>query len=70
MIEEGRFDNNPRYWIPKLMRTVERDKQTSKTLEFEGWKVVRFWESEIINSPKVAAECVYRIVNERKVRKK
>ncbi|GGF15348.1 hypothetical protein GCM10011399_06450 [Subtercola lobariae] len=37
---------NADYWIPKLERNVERDRETTFKLESLGWVVLRFWEHE------------------------
>lgn len=35
---------NPAYWLPKLQRNRERDRQLSRELRKAGWTVVRCWE--------------------------
>ena len=35
---------NKQYWIPKLTRNIERDKDNYKKLSDQGWKVVIVWE--------------------------
>lgn len=35
------------YWIPKLTRNVERDKEVTDALTELGWVVLRFWESNV-----------------------
>lgn len=35
------------YWLPKLQRNVERDKEDIKLLESEGWAVLIAWECEV-----------------------
>ncbi len=37
---------NADYWGPKLDRNIERDRETTATLESAGWTVLRFWEHE------------------------
>ena len=39
--------SNKGYWVEKLERNIERDKEVNKALEADGWKVIRFWEEEI-----------------------
>ena len=34
-------------WRDKIKRNIERDKQVNKTLKKDGWKVLRYWESDI-----------------------
>ena len=38
---------NVAYWERKISKNIERDKLVNKTLRKEGWKVLRFWESDI-----------------------
>lgn len=35
---------NPDYWLPKLARNVERDREHDAALADHGWRVVRIWE--------------------------
>ena len=35
------------YWIPKLQRNVERDKENINLLQRDGWSVLVIWECEI-----------------------
>jgi DNA mismatch endonuclease, patch repair protein len=43
--------SNPDYWIAKIQRNMERDRETTSRLQELGWTVLRFWESEIQLSP-------------------
>lgn len=47
--EERRYDfkSNKEFWIPKIERNMERDKQVNDLLIKEGWTVLRFWGNEI-----------------------
>jgi len=35
------------YWLPKLSRNIERDKQNLTVLSAAGWTVLTLWECEI-----------------------
>ena len=35
------------YWLPKIEKNVERDKQNTLVLKKNGWRVIRIWEHEI-----------------------
>jgi len=35
------------YWLPKIQKTLERDKKNAKILKNKGWRVVRIWEHEM-----------------------
>ena len=61
----GRFvlpSSNTEYWIPKINRNVERDKQNHKKLIDMGWKVLIIWESELKKN--VREYRLERIINE------
>lgn len=38
---------NSAYWIAKIERNMERDREHTRQLEEAGWRVLRVWESEI-----------------------
>ncbi len=38
--------NNATWWVEKLQRTVDRDRDTDQRLAAAGWTVVRVWEHE------------------------
>jgi DNA mismatch endonuclease (patch repair protein) len=42
--------NNRDYWIKKIKDNIERDKKNNKKLRKLGWRVFRFWETEINTS--------------------
>lgn len=39
--------SNQEYWIPKILRNVERDKENYTALENKGWRVLVVWECEL-----------------------
>jgi len=39
--------SNKGYWLPKLRRNKERDKETNIFLRKNGWHVIRIWEHEV-----------------------
>ncbi len=48
-LTEGKYipKTNAEYWIPKITRNIERDKEVNITLKEQGWIVLRFWQKEI-----------------------
>jgi DNA mismatch endonuclease (patch repair protein) len=38
---------NSAYWIAKITANIVRDRSTTARLAAAGWRVLRFWESEI-----------------------
>jgi DNA mismatch endonuclease, patch repair protein len=37
-----------RYWLEKIHRNVRRDELVNSQLQKQGWRVLRIWESEIL----------------------
>ena len=53
---------NPGYWIPKIARNIERDAEQTAALENAGWRVLRFWETDVLRDPLAAATAVETVV--------
>lgn len=67
-------NSNKSYWKPKINRNVKRAKEVNKILKKEGWKVIRFWEHDIMKNPKKCGDKVkvnlvrqFKVYNEGKV---
>lgn len=56
--------SNTEYWIPKLERNIERDKQVNTELELAGWTVIRFWEKDIRKHSEECAKKVFDILED------
>jgi len=39
---------NPEYWIKKIERNIERDKEKDNLLKAKGWTVIHFWGKDIL----------------------
>jgi DNA mismatch endonuclease, patch repair protein len=50
--------NNREFWEKKLNGNKARDRLVSRTLRKLGWKVVRIWEHELKDAPKVVAKVI------------
>ncbi|MDQ1858303.1 very short patch repair endonuclease [Chryseobacterium sp. WLY505] len=45
--QKNRIKTNRDYWIPKIERNIQRDKEVNEYLLSNNWKVIRFWSKEI-----------------------
>lgn len=36
-----------KYWLPKIEKNIQRDKNINSMLRKRGWTVLRFWEHEL-----------------------
>lgn len=62
-----RIKSNRDYWVPKIERNMERDREVTETLQNEGWLVLRFWEWQI---RKHLDECVETVLQSIEARTK
>ncbi len=58
--ERRKYDlkSNREFWLKKIERNIERDKEVNSQLASEGWKVLRFWGKDIISN---LNECVEKV---------
>jgi len=61
-IIEGRYipKTNTEFWINKIRKNIERDKQVNDELKAQGWRVIRFWGDDI---NKELTNCVDQVVD-------
>ena len=55
-----KFDHksNQEFWLPKIERNIERDKEVNAELTLNGWVVLRFWGKDIMKN---MDECIKEI---------
>lgn len=53
--------SNQEFWHKKIERNIERDKEVNKFLSNSGWKILRFWDKEIIKNLDV---CIDKIIKQ------
>ena len=53
------------FWIPKIERNMQRDKEVTEQLKQNGWVVIRFWGKEIKNETAKCVEIIEKAVKER-----
>ena len=57
------FKSHQEFWIPKIERNIERDKEVTTKLESEGWTVLRFWGNEIKKNTAHCADIIEKVVH-------
>ena len=48
--KKDKIKSNRRFWIPKIERNMQRDRQVNRKLKEMGYTFFRFWEHEITNN--------------------
>lgn len=61
-----RIKSNRDYWVPKIERNMERDREVTETLQNDGWLVLRFWEWQIRKHLEECVETILQAVESRK----
>ncbi len=59
--------SNCEFWYSKIERNIERDKEVNEVLEKQGWKVFRFWETEITKKPDVCLNMILNYMNRKSI---
>lgn len=54
--------SNREFWIAKIERNIERDKEVTGRLKADGWEVFRFWAREVVKNPQVFAGKIQKAV--------
>ena len=61
--------DNSEYWISKIERNMERDRQNEQQLLFLGWTVIRFWGKEILKNTNECVKVIEEVIFENQVDK-
>lgn len=55
------FKSHQEFWIPKIERNMERDREVTAKLESKGWIVLRFWGKEIKKNVSICADIIQKV---------
>lgn len=58
--------SNQDFWLKKIERNMERDKEVNQKLKEEGWTVLRFWGKDVQKKLQLCLKKVEEAVNEAK----
>ena len=56
--------SNRDFWVAKIERNIERDKEVNEYLSHEGWTILRFWGKQIQNDLQNCIEIIISHINE------
>jgi len=59
--------NNSHFWIEKISRNMERDNETDKRLQLQGWEAVHFWGKDIKKDPDGCVKVIEEMIFNRKI---
>lgn len=58
-----RIKSNRDYWIPKIERNIQRDREVNDQLQKADWTVLRFWEWQIKKSLNECVDIVIKTID-------
>lgn len=58
---------NPDYWIPKIERNMERDKEKDSVLFWAGWTVIHFWGKDILKNTDECVKVIEEVIWDQKI---
>lgn len=58
---------NASYWARKIRANILRDRRNDRALTRAGWRVVRLWETDILNDPVACALVVEAALTHRRL---
>ena len=59
--------SNPDFWIAKISRNMERDREVDRQLRALGWTPVRFWGKEIKKNTDECVRTIKELINEKEL---
>ncbi|QEK99465.1 very short patch repair endonuclease [Olivibacter sp. LS-1] len=66
---KSRIKSNRAFWIPKIQRNMQKDRQDHEALRAIGFTVFRFWSKEVTNNlPKVVNQIMLFIETAKEIR--
>ncbi len=60
--KKDRIKSNRAFWIPKIERNMQRDRQNNQKLKEMGYTVLRFWANDIKKHPEICLQQVLGFV--------
>lgn len=61
-IRSKEIKSNREFWIPKIEKNIQRDKDVTDKLKRDGWIVLRFWGNEIKNDVSGCADKIESVI--------
>lgn len=52
------FKSHQDFWIPKIERNMQRDREVNEKLRSDGWTVIRFWGKDLKKNVQGCAEAI------------
>ena len=64
--KKEKIKSNRKFWIPKIERNMQRDRENEKKLKEKGYKVIRYWANEVKEDVSACAEPIVEYIEKQK----
>ena len=64
---EDELEGYSEFWRNKILRNIERDDEITKALKARGWRVLRFWGSDIEKNVEDVVQTIREAIFEMKI---
>lgn len=61
-VKKREIKTNREFWIQKIERNMERDREVTQELTQRGWHVIRFWGHDIVRQPEKCRKAIEKAV--------
>jgi DNA mismatch endonuclease, patch repair protein len=58
------FKSNRVFWKEKILRNIERDSKVNKVLENQGYRILRFWDFEIVKNGEKCVQVIRKTIDQ------
>jgi len=69
-VKKKELKSNREFWIAKIERNIQRDKEVNEKLRNDGWTVIRFWGDEITKNIDRCTNIISKTIDEAKRKNK
>ena len=63
-IRKSKFKHNVEYWQEKIEENIKRDMRVDAELEALGWRVLRYWEKDVLMHEQKIVEEISQIISD------
>lgn len=64
--EQLQHSNHPEFWLNKIRRNMDRDREVTAELTGLGWKVIRFWSKDVLKETDKCIQTVEETIQDTK----
>lgn len=65
--EQLEHSNNSNFWMKKITKNMERDREVDMALRNKGWAVIRFWSKDVLTKMDECITAIDDLVLEQKM---